>query len=308
MITVDKLHKRYGDVIAVDDVSFSVSPGEIVGFLGPNGAGKSTTMRMISGFITPTSGTVEVMGHNVQTSPTAAKRCIGYLPEGAPAYAEMTTKRFLRFVAEARGMSAANARSAVDDVTAQLNLQSIFTRPIENLSKGFKRRVGLAAALIDDPKVLILDEPTDGLDPNQKHEVRQLISGLATDKIVIISTHILEEVEAVCSRALFISKGRVVADDTPAALIKRSKFHNALRIETDQVDQSLVNALQSLPSVQQVIPENGAIVLLPSDSTTLQTDVQKFAAGRGLSWTTMHSMCGKLEDVFRSLTESEEAA
>ncbi|NVK30039.1 MAG: ATP-binding cassette domain-containing protein [Gammaproteobacteria bacterium] len=308
MITVDKLHKRYGDVIAVNDVSFSVSPGEIVGFLGPNGAGKSTTMRMISGFITPTSGTVEVMGHNVQTAPTAAKRCIGYLPEGAPAYAEMTTKRFLHFVAEARGMSPANARSATDAVTEQLNLQSIFTRPIENLSKGFKRRVGLAAALIDDPKVLILDEPTDGLDPNQKHEVRQLISGVATDKIVIISTHILEEVEAVCSRALFISKGRVVADDTPTALVKRSKFHNALRIETDHVDQSLVKALQSLPSVQQVIPEGGALVLLPSDSATIQTEVQKFAAGRGLAWTNIHTMSGKLEDVFRSLTESEEAA
>jgi ABC-2 type transport system ATP-binding protein len=222
MIQVTHLTRRYGPLTAVDDVSFTVAPGEVLGFLGPNGAGKSTTMKMITGFLAPTSGTVQVCGHDVQTAPLAAKACMGYLPEGAPGYAEMPVRRFLDFIADIRGLEGGRRRARLDDVIARLSLRGVLEQAIETLSKGFKRRVGLAQALLHDPRVLILDEPTDGLDPNQKHEVRTLINQISKDKTIVISTHILEEVEAVCSRAIIIAAGRLLADDTPAALAARS--------------------------------------------------------------------------------------
>jgi ABC-2 type transport system ATP-binding protein len=226
MINTDCLRKQFGSLVAVDEISFSVGAGEVLGFLGPNGAGKSTTMKMIAGFLSPSGGRASVCGHDVETDPVAAKRCLGYLPEGAPSYGEMTPAAFLRFVAEIRGLAGAELRRRLDEVIERLQLGSVIQQPIETLSKGYRRRVGLAQAILHDPQVLILDEPTDGLDPNQKHEVRGLIREMAPGKTIVISTHILEEVHAVCTRAIIIAAGRIVADDTPAALAARSPRHD----------------------------------------------------------------------------------
>ena len=222
MIEIRHLTKRYGAFTAVDDISFTVEPGQVLGFLGPNGAGKSTTMKMVTGFLAPTAGSITVCGHDVLAAPLAAKSSMGYLPEGAPAYGEMTVKSFLEFVADVRGLAGDRRRARLDDVIARLALGGVLHQVIETLSKGFKRRVGLAQALLHDPQVLVLDEPTDGLDPNQKHEVRTLINAMAKDKIIVISTHILEEVDAVCNRAIIIAAGRILADDTPKALAARA--------------------------------------------------------------------------------------
>jgi ABC-2 type transport system ATP-binding protein len=222
MIEISHLSKRYGALTAVDDISFSVEPGQVLGFLGPNGAGKSTTMKMITGFLSPTSGSVRVCGHDVESAPLAAKACMGYLPEGAPSYGEMSVRGFLEFIADVRGLSGDRRRSRLDDVISRLGLGGVLEQVIETLSKGFRRRVGLAQALLHDPQVMILDEPTDGLDPNQKHEVRALINAMSKDKIIVISTHILEEVDAVCNRAIIIASGRILADDTPKGLAARS--------------------------------------------------------------------------------------
>ena len=217
MIAIRNLTKRFGEITAVDDVSFAVGRGEVLGFLGPNGAGKSTTMKMLAGFLAPSAGSAAVCGFDVQQQPIQAKAQLGYLPEGAPAYPDMTPRGFLGFVAAIRGFDGAERAKRIELAVARANLQDVLEQPIDTLSKGFKRRVGLAQALIHDPKVLVLDEPTDGLDPNQKHHVRQLIRAMAPAKAIIISTHILEEVEAICTRAAIIARGRVVADGEPLA-------------------------------------------------------------------------------------------
>ena len=216
LIEIDSLTKHFGSFVAVDHVSFNVRRGEVLGFLGPNGAGKSTTMRIIAGFMTPTAGTARVQGHDVQTDGLAARRVLGFLPEGAPTYPEMPVEGFLRFCARIRGFTGSELADRVDHALGLTTLRGVRLQPVETLSKGFKRRVGLAQALLHDPPVLVLDEPTDGLDPNQKHEVRGLIERMAPEKAIIISTHILEEVDAVCSRAIVIAGGRIVADATPA--------------------------------------------------------------------------------------------
>jgi ABC-2 type transport system ATP-binding protein len=222
MLKVQNLTKRYDALTAVDGVSFEVGTGEVLGFLGPNGAGKSTTMRMIAGFITPTAGSASILGHDVVADPIAAKRVLGYLPEGAPSYGEMSVHGFIEFVADLRGLDFAARKQRLAYVIERLQLGGVLHQSIDTLSKGFKRRVGLAQAILHDPKVLVLDEPTDGLDPIQKHEVRTLIAEMARDKIIVISTHILEEVDAVCTRAMIIARGKVVADDTPAKLKERA--------------------------------------------------------------------------------------
>ncbi len=222
MIKTQNLSKNYDGLLAVDDLSFSVQPGEVLGFLGPNGAGKSTTMRMIAGFITPTSGSASICGHDIASDPLAAKAALGYLPEGAPTYGEMTVGGFLDFAADLRALTGERRRQRLDYVIARLELDQVYEQSIETLSKGFKRRVGLAQAIVHDPQVLILDEPTDGLDPVQKHQVRTLISEIAKEKTIVISTHILEEVDAVCTRAIIIARGRLVADDTPEGLKSRA--------------------------------------------------------------------------------------
>jgi ABC-2 type transport system ATP-binding protein len=222
MIKTQNLTKNYDGLLAVDDLSFSVEPGEVLGFLGPNGAGKSTTMRMLAGFITPTSGTASICGHDVGTDPIPAKSELGYLPEGAPSYGEMTVASFLEFIADLRSLEGAHRKTRLDYVIGRLQLEPVLAQSIDTLSKGFKRRVGLAQAIVHDPKVLIMDEPTDGLDPLQKHEVRTLIGEIAREKTIVISTHILEEVDAVCTRAVIIARGKLVADDTPAGLKSRA--------------------------------------------------------------------------------------
>ncbi len=220
LIEIEGLTKRFGAFTAVDQVSFTVARGEVLGFLGPNGAGKSTTMRMLAGFMNPTAGTARICGHDVQTDSVAARRTLGFLPEGAPTYPEMTVEAFLAFVAAIRGYGGREAERRIARAIELTTLAGVRMQPVETLSKGFKRRVGLAQALLHDPPVLVLDEPTDGLDPNQKHEVRALIQQMAPEKAIVISTHILEEVGAVCSRAIVIANGRIVADATPAELEK----------------------------------------------------------------------------------------
>ena len=242
-IKVQSLRKSFGPIHAVRGVSFDVKHGEVLGFLGPNGAGKSTTMKMITGFLEPTSGTVIVNGYDVLENPLAVKRSIGYLPEGAPAYGEMTVKSFLNFIADVRQMTGAARQKRIDEVVDLINIKSVIDQSIETLSKGYKRRVGLAQAILHDPKILILDEPTDGLDPNQKHEVRNLIKDMAQDKAIIISTHILEEVDAVCTRAIIISSGDLLFDGTPKELIAKSDQGNidhAFRMITTKDEQEQV--------------------------------------------------------------------
>lgn len=225
-VSVRGLVKRFGSNTAVDNLGFDLAIGEVLGFLGPNGAGKSTTMKMICGFLTPTAGTAVVCGHDVLVDPIAVKTSIGYLPEGAPAYPDMTPLGFLDFIAGVRGYSGDDKRARVAEAMAKTHIEDVIHQPIETLSKGFKRRVGLAQALLHDPPVLILDEPTDGLDPNQKFEVRRLIKAMAAEKAIIISTHILEEVDAVCTRAMIIARGRILADATPEDLRSRSSTGN----------------------------------------------------------------------------------
>ena len=219
LIEVDRLTKSFGPFIAVDDISFSLKRGEVLGFLGPNGAGKTTTMRMITGFLSPTKGNISVCGHDVSEYPIEIKEKIGYVPEGAPLYGEMTVMNFLKFIANIRKIPKNKINDAIYNVIKKLGLELVLYQQVETLSKGYKRRVGLSQAIIHDPDVLILDEPTDGLDPNQKHEVRKLIKEMASTKAIIISTHILEEVDAVCTRAMIIAKGRMIVDKSPKDLL-----------------------------------------------------------------------------------------
>ncbi len=229
MIDVKKLHRSFGPIKAVDGISFHVNKGEVLGFLGPNGAGKSTAMKMLACFLAPDSGTATICGHDIVEEPVEVRKCIGYLAENAPAYGEMTVDSFLRFICDVRQIKGAKRRAAIEKTIKMCAIQSVYHQTIDTLSKGYKRRVGLAQALIHDPAVLILDEPTDGLDPNQKHDVRKLISKMAADKCIIVSTHILEEVEAVCSRAIIIDRGKILVDSTPAEL------KNRYRCELDEV-------------------------------------------------------------------------
>ncbi len=238
LIEVENLRKHFGSIVAVDGISFSLHRGEVLGFLGPNGAGKSTTMRMITGYLPATSGRVRVCGADVESEPNTVKRHIGYLPEGAPLYAEMSPEAFLQFIAAVRGLSGAQRARRVADVIAQLQLGEVLHRRIDTLSKGFKRRVGLAQALVHDPDVLILDEPTDGLDPNQKHTVRQLIHAIGASKAIIVSTHLLEEVDAICTRTIVIDHGRIVGGGTPEELRRLAPDHNAVMLRVDRRDSA----------------------------------------------------------------------
>ncbi|HEY4038033.1 MAG TPA: ABC transporter ATP-binding protein [Burkholderiaceae bacterium] len=306
MIKTEYLSKRYGALTAVDGVSFEVRPGEVLGFLGPNGAGKTTTMRMLTGFISPTSGRAWIYGHDVESDPIAARSCVGYLPEGAPLYGEMTALAFLEFIADLRGLRGAVRRTRLDTVIQRLQLEPVLQQSIETLSKGFRRRVGLAQAIVHDPAVLILDEPTDGLDPNQKHEVRMLINEISRDKIIVISTHILEEVDAVCTRAMVIARGRLVADDTPAGLAARSRYHNAVSMELEKPEQLMAarDTLIGLDNVTSVeVDERSArLTALPAAGTSILEPISDRMAQAGIYVTTLRLEAGRLDEVFRSMT------
>jgi ABC-2 type transport system ATP-binding protein len=309
MIRADELTKEYGPLTAVEGVSFKVQPGEVLGFLGPNGAGKSTTMRMFAGFVEPTSGDAEICGYSILGQPTEAKRCLGYLPEGAPSYGEMTPREFLDFIARIRGLSGARLRARLDDVIGQLHISGVLDQTIDTLSKGFKRRVGIAQAILHDPPVLIMDEPTDGLDPNQKHEVRQLIRSMSADKIIVISTHILEEVDAVCNRAIIIADGRIVADETPEALTNRSRFHNAVTIrfareaELDEI-QSAIAGLAGIDHIESD-PQFRTLTAFPADDATILAPLNHLAAERNWPVEQLQLESGRLDEVFRAITAPE---
>src|SRR6202050_3277220 len=306
MITIKNLSKRYGDILAVDDLTFSVAPGEVLGFLGANGAGKSTTMRMIAGFIAPSAGEISVCGHNIERDPVAAKSCVGYLPEGAPSYGEMTVAEFLDFVADIRGLKGAQRRQRRSIVIERLALGPVIEQVIETLSKGFRRRVGLAQALIHDPQALILDEPTDGLDPNQKHEVRRLINELSKDKLVIVSTHILEEVHEVCTRAIIIANGRIVADETPTALEARSRYHHAvsLRFEKAEELEAARREIAALADVADLEADERELRLtaVPREGKNVLPAVSAMISRYDWDVPELHLESGRLDEVFRTLT------
>jgi len=276
-----------------------------LGFLGPNGAGKSTTMKVITGFLAPTAGKVTIDGHDITHEPIAAKSLIGYLPEGAPSYGDMTTLEFLNFIASVRGFSGDELKQRVEHVIKEVDLASVGHQTIDTLSKGFKRRVGLAQAIMHDPKVLILDEPTDGLDPNQKHHVRELIKNLARDKIVIISTHILEEVTAVCSRAIIIAQGKIVADGTPSDLESRSRYHHAVtvRLSSDYDLQADLQGLADIASVEKSEADPLCFTILAKEGAAIYSKVSELAQSKQWPVEEFHVQRGQLEDVFRSITQ-----
>ena len=305
MIEIKNLTKRFAQHTAVDDLSFSVQPGEVLGFLGPNGAGKSTTMKMLTGFLAPTSGSASILGFDIQKDTLKAQQQIGYLPEGAPCYGDMTVRSFLEFIAEVRGFKSAEKRERVAKAVAQVELDAVLEQSIETLSKGFKRRVGLAQAILHDPKVLILDEPTDGLDPNQKHQVRKLIQSLAHDKIVIISTHILEEVSAVCTRAVVIAHGKLLADGTPLELESRSRYHQAVTlVAAEPLDQAALAALPSVAGVEENTLEH-SLSILATPGEVIFPQVNALIAERGWQVKELNVERGRLDEVFRSLTRGE---
>lgn len=313
MVDINNLTKHFGPLVAVDHISFTVAKGEVLGFLGPNGAGKSTTMKMITGFLTPNEGTVSIDGIDLATNPIAAKRKIGYLPEGAPAYQDMTPQRFLEFIADIRGIPEDEKNKRIRDTVAKINLESVLHQPIETLSKGFKRRVGLAQAIIHDPEVLILDEPTDGLDPNQKHEVRNLILTMAKDKAIILSTHILEEVQAVCSRAIIIASGKILADGAPNVLQSQSRLHNAVILSVDtKLADTAKQALEKLSNVASVeihaLNEHSKqLTVFPKDKKSIITDISHLVHDKNWEVGELHIEKGHLDDVFRTITQSQQA-
>lgn len=308
MIVTEGLTKEFGAKRVVDNVSLTVKRGEVLGFLGPNGAGKSTTMKMVTGYLRPTAGRSMICGQDVLDSPIAAKRFLGYLPEGAPLYADMSPRGFLEFVAGIRGLKGAAKKQAVDRSIAMTQLAEVLAQPIDTLSKGFKRRVGLAQALLHDPDVLILDEPTDGLDPNQKHEVRKLIHEIAAQKAIVISTHILEEVDAVCSRAVVIARGKVIADDTPAGLAARAKRHNAISFSAPfdmaEVIKTGMSSVAGVAGVQDTGNHEGRalITAFPKQGAEIAAAVAERAAANNWAITNLQQERGNLDEVFRALT------
>jgi ABC-2 type transport system ATP-binding protein len=299
MIKIDNLVKTFGPKRAVDGISFTVEKGEVLGFLGPNGAGKSTTMRMITGFMPPTSGSISVGGFDVLDSPIEAKRLIGYLPENAASYPDMTVQGFLNFAAELRGLDGAARKKAVHHVVELCFLEQVLHQSIDTLSKGYKHRTCLAQALIHDPQVLIMDEPTDGLDPNQKHEVRNLIRELGAHKAIVFSTHILEEVDAACTRAIIIDRGRIVANGTPAELRGMSELAGAVTLQAKGA------SLEKLSSLGRVEKLNGAFRIYPknkSQAAQLAQEVVELVNTYGWKVEGMYSERGELDEVFRRIT------
>jgi ABC-2 type transport system ATP-binding protein len=310
MLEIRSLSKKFGSLVAVDDVTFTVGRGEVLGFLGPNGAGKSTTMKMATGFLAPDAGTAIVCGHDIQNDAFAAKQNFGYLPEGAPAYPDMRVADFLRFIARIRGLQGAEAQARTDRIVELVHLDEVYEQRIDTLSKGFRRRVGVAQALIHDPPVVILDEPTDGLDPNQKREMRGIIAAMRPEKAIIISTHLLEEVEAVCSRAIIIAHGRVLADGTPAALAARSRHHNAIRLavapESAAKIRAELDALDDVDAVEAANDDEGATLLvIVRGNRLIADDIADLARRRRWKLRGMTVERGRLDDVFRSITALE---
>ena len=317
MIKVENLEKHFGTKRAVAGVTFSVERGEILGFLGPNGAGKSTTMRMITGFIPPTAGSVSVGGHDIVEHPIPAKKLMGYLPENAPSYNDMTVYGFLLFCAELRGLRGSESKKAVHRAVEMCFLEGVLHQSTDTLSKGYKHRTCLAQSILHDPEVLILDEPTDGLDPNQKHEARQLIRRMGEKKVIIFSTHILEEVEAVCTRAIIIDRGRIVANGTPAELKKRSNVAGAVSVRVLGVaGETVKSRLASVPGALKasiVREESGNVWarVYPAEGSANGALARSVAdAVQKEAWRIeeLHTEEGRLDEVFRSITLPDDGA
>ena len=307
MISVKNLSKFYDHFKAVDNLSFDIAPGNIVGFLGPNGAGKSTTMKMLTGFLPPSEGEIFINERSIDSDAKAIQRDIGYLPEGAPAYGDMTVWQFLHFIADVRRLKGAHRKERLYDVIHRVELGDVLNRPIDNLSKGFKRRVGLAQAILHDPDILILDEPTDGLDPNQKHHVRQLIEDLSREKIVIISTHILEEVAAVCNRVMIIADGQLRFDDTPEVLRHRSRFCNAVSLRLSYAAD--ISGLAELDGIDEmeIDRKTGLVTLFPESGKHIFHAINEYVTQRRLPVDTLTLETGRLDEVFRDITTAEVA-
>jgi ABC-2 type transport system ATP-binding protein len=311
LIEAQGLVKSFGTLRAVDGITLNVARGEVLGFLGPNGAGKSTTMRLITGFLEPDAGSARIAGFDVQVEPKEAKKRLGYLPEGAPLYTEMTPRGLLTFIGELRGLRGEALAKSVAMAVEKTGLGPVLEQTIETLSKGYKRRVGIAQAILTDPEVLIMDEPTDGLDPNQKHHVRQLIIDMAREKAIIVSTHILEEVEAVCTRAVVINRGRIVADGTAEDLMRRLPYHGAvaIRVASDKSEalKGALEAVSGIHSVETVSSTNGRLLLraVPKNGAGIVTDVASIIRQKGLVVDEVFVERGKLDDVFRQITTSD---
>lgn len=301
-IEARSLSKNFGSIKAVDNLSFTVGSGEVLGFLGPNGAGKSTTMKMLTGFLAPSAGTATINGHDIINDSLAARRIIGYLPEGAPSYGEMTVRGFLEFIARVRGFKGREARRKAAAAIDRLNLGRVPEQSIETLSKGFKRRVGLAQAILHDPQVLILDEPTDGLDPNQKHEVRRLIRDMSSEKIIVISTHMLEEVHALCNRAMIIADGRLLVDDTPAGLIARSRYHNAVTLVVEEPER-VASILSEIPQARKIELREGELTVFPAAGASLFEVISDAVKEHGWAVSELRLEAGRLDEVFRQVTQ-----
>lgn len=307
LVRVCDLTKDFGPFRAVNEVSFAVRKGEILGFLGPNGAGKSTTMKILTGFIPATSGEAWVEGFSVKKDSLETRRRIGYLPESSPAYPEMTVEEFLLFVAECRRINPRkNRRHRVEEILSQCFLQDVRRQTIDTLSKGYKQRVGFAQAIIHDPPVLILDEPTDGLDPNQKQEVRKIITGLAREKAIVLSTHILEEVEALCSRLIIIDRGKILVDETPAEFRQRHDQHNRFRVGLEGVEISEAAAkLKKQEFVEAVTAEGQTLLVKPSGKQSIESALLKYCQQEQWSLKSFQKESGRLDEVFRQLTNPQ---
>ena len=313
MIEVVEISRNFGRFQAVSNVSFQVQKSEVLGFLGPNGAGKSTTMKMLTGYLQPSSGDALICGHSVTKQSLKARAKIGYLPESAPSYGEMQVEEFLRFAGKVRGLTGEKLNSQIEKVLEDTSLQTVRKQLIETLSKGYRQRTCLAQSLLHDPPVLLLDEPTDGLDPNQKFEVRKLISQLKEDRTILVSTHILEEVEAICTRAIILSEGKIVGDGTPEELLSKSVYHNAINLKISvKPNQNVQQILQRIPSVEKVEIQGSNhktlfFVILAKQGKLILEEVKECLDQNNVKIVEMYVEKGRLDDVFRQMTVVEAA-
>ena len=313
MIEVIEISRNFGRFQAVSNVSFQVQKSEVLGFLGPNGAGKSTTMKMLTGYLQPSSGDALICGHSVTKQSLKARAKIGYLPESAPSYGEMQVEEFLRFAGKVRGLTGIKLNSQIEKVLEDTSLQTVRKQLIETLSKGYRQRTCLAQSLLHDPPVLLLDEPTDGLDPNQKYEVRKLISQLKEDRTILVSTHILEEVEAICTRAIILSEGKIVGDGTPEELLSKSVYHNAINLKISvKPNQNVQQILLGIPSVERVEIQSSnhqtlSFVILAKQGQPILEEVKERLDQQNVKIVEMYVEKGRLDEVFRQMTIVEAA-
>ena len=313
MIEVVEISRNFGKFQAVNNVSFQVQKSEVLGFLGPNGAGKSTTMKMLTGYLQPSSGDALICGHSVTKQSLKARAKIGYLPESAPSYGEMQVEEFLRFAGKVRGLTGGKLNSQIEKVLEDTSLQTVRKQLIETLSKGYRQRTCLAQSLLHDPPVLLLDEPTDGLDPNQKFEVRKLISQLKEDRTILVSTHILEEVEAICTRAIILSEGKIVGDGTPEELLSKSVYHNAINLKISvKPNQNVQQILLGIPSVERVEIQSSnhqtlSFVILAKQGQPILEEVKERLDQQNIKIVEMYVEKGRLDEVFRQMTIVEAA-